>query len=345
MSEQLARLDKSVADLARQFVLLSVENMRGLDLNLFDFDYDQTWAVLFLTADGEVTGRYGGRHPDDATRYVSLAGLRHALRAALEAHRDGRDPPTESAPRAAQTAEQYAAAARLTPRGCIHCHNVYEYRREARRAAGTWNLDAVWVYPLPENVGLTLDVDRGDRVRAVAARSAAARAGLAPGDVLRTVGGRPIASIADLQYALHRAPARGSIPVTWERAGKAHAGRLDLAEGWRKTDVSWRWSLRSLQPDPCVHGDDLTADERKLLRLKPGQLALRQGPFVTQAARHAGLQTGDVIVGIDGRQLEMTGRQFGTYVRLTYRPGDRVVLTVLRGGQRLNLLLTLPGRG
>src|SRR5262249_6899284 len=165
-------------------------------------------------------------------------------------------------------------------------------------AAGKWKLDEVWVYPLPENVGLTLDVDRGDRVRAVAAGSAAARLGPAAGDTLRAGHRRPVAGPADRHDAPHRAAGRragrrgragGSVPVAWERAGQAHSGRLDLAEGWRKTDVSWRWSLRGLQPEPCVDGEDLTPQEKQRLGLGPRQLAFRQGPFVTPPARHAGV--------------------------------------------------------
>jgi ATP-dependent DNA helicase RecG len=43
-------------------------------------------------------------------------------------------------------------------------------------------LDQVWVYPLPENIGITVDRDRQDRVRAVAPGSAADGAGLKAGD-------------------------------------------------------------------------------------------------------------------------------------------------------------------
>jgi hypothetical protein len=157
------------------------------------------------------------------------------------------------------------------------------------------------------------------------------------------VGGRPVASFADVQYALHRAPARGSIPVAWERAGQARHGRLDLPEGWRQTDLSWRWSLRGLQPEPCVDGEDLTPQEKQRLGLGAKQLAFRQGPFVAPPARHAGVQINDVIVGVDGRRLEMTVRQFGVYIRLNYRPGDQVRLNVLRAGKRLELTLKLPG--
>jgi hypothetical protein len=40
----------------------------GVDLNVFDFDYDLTFAVFFLNAQGKVLGRYGGRDAADRDR-------------------------------------------------------------------------------------------------------------------------------------------------------------------------------------------------------------------------------------------------------------------------------------
>jgi hypothetical protein len=179
--------------------------MNGVNINLFQFDYDLTWMAFFLGGDGRVLGRYGGRAADAAEGRVSLAGLRYAMAAALEAHRTGAGvpPPPRKAPR---TAEQFPAAARLPRTACIRCHQVYDLRRESLQMSGKWSLDELWVYPPPENVGLTLEVDRGDVIAHVAPGSAAARLGLAKGDRLRTVGGRPVASYGDVQYALHKAP-------------------------------------------------------------------------------------------------------------------------------------------
>ncbi len=38
--------------------------MRGLDLGLFQFDWDTTWAAMFLNADGTIYARYGTRNSD-----------------------------------------------------------------------------------------------------------------------------------------------------------------------------------------------------------------------------------------------------------------------------------------
>ena len=40
----------------------------GVDLRLFEFDYDLTWFAFFLSADGAVYGRYGGRDATEAAR-------------------------------------------------------------------------------------------------------------------------------------------------------------------------------------------------------------------------------------------------------------------------------------
>ncbi len=238
-------------------------------------------------------------------------------------------------------AEDYPAAKRLTATSCIHCHHVYEFRRDARQQAGTWQRDELWVYPQPGNIGVTLDIDRGNRVIAVAAGSAAAKAGLRGGDVLASVNGLPVASIADVQDALHRAPSQGRVPIAWQRGGKAMRESLNLAAGWKKTDLSWRWSLKSLAPSLAVQGEDLATEEKTRFGLPANALAFRQMAYLTPAASQAGVRVGDIILGVDAHRPAMTARQFETFIRLTYRPGDTVTLHVLRGKQRLELPLKL----
>jgi S1-C subfamily serine protease len=117
-----------------------------------------------------------------------------------------------------------------------------------------------------------------------------------------------------------------------------------LAEGWRRTDVSWRWSLRGLDPQPWVGGDDLSVAEKKALGLAPTRLAFRQSGFVSEPARQAGIRPGDVIVGVDGKTLHLTARQLSAHVRLGYKVGDRITYNLLREGKRLDATLTLRRR-
>ena len=108
--------------------------------------------------------------------------------------------------------------------------------------------------------------------------------------------------------------------------------------------MSWRWSLRGLDPSPCVRGLDLDTDDRKELRLSAKQLAFRQGPFVHPAAEQAGVRQNDIIIGVNDRPLEMTARQFQAYVRLEYKVGQCITFNVLRDGKPLRISLKLPGR-
>lgn len=336
----MVRLEQ-IADVAREFVLVRLVRITGMDLRLFEFDYDLTWAAFLLNADEKIYGRYGSRDASGPDSRNSLAGLRYSMEAALAAHR--REPPGQTyPPRPGKPlrAEDYPAA-RAQGRGCIHCHQVNEFRRQALQAEGRWQRDEVWSYPLPENIGITLDRDAGDRIVAVRPATPAARAGMRTGDRLRTLNGVAIASLADVQYALHRAPTAGQIPATWEHGPAPHAGELLLEAGWRRTNITWRPSLLDLLPSLPVHGEDLTAAEKQQLGLGPKQLAFRQEFPVLREARAAGVEVGDIILGIDGREFEMTAVEFSAHVRTNYQVGDRVAIRLLRKGQRLDLPVKL----
>jgi hypothetical protein len=331
-------------EVAQSFVLVRVTRMREVNLALFDFDYDLTWMGFFISPKEKVYGRYGGRDGGAADGRVSVAGLSYALQAALEKHRAGRPPASPARPPAVRsTVVDYPAFRRLPANACVHCHQVYDVRRESLQMENKWSVDEIWVYPQPENIGLTLEVDRGDRVARVTAGSPAARAGLLAGDRLTRVDDLPVASIADVQYALHRIRTGHKVTVARERDGEELTVTLELPDGWRKTDLSWRWSLRGIDPAPPVRGDDLTSEEKAALGLSSQFLAFRQGPFVAPAAERAGVRQNDVVLGIDGKQLEMTAQQFGAYIRLGYKVGDRVTFNLLRAGRKLDVSVTLTG--
>src|SRR4051812_41209874 len=133
------------------------------------------------------------------------------MQAALDAHRRAASEKPPAQPAKKLLAEEYPAAKRLRKGECIHCHQVYEFRRDELKSAGKFVRDDLWVYPLPQNVGVTLDVKQGNRVATVASGSTAEKAGLKAGDLLQSVNAVPIASFADVQYGLHRAPAKGEV--------------------------------------------------------------------------------------------------------------------------------------
>lgn len=307
----------------------------GADLRLFEFDHDLTWYVFLLNADETVYGRYGGRDATSAEARLSLKGLRYAMERALEAH--ATPPPPRPLAGPPVRAEGFAAASRH--KGCIHCHNVNEFRRADLQAAGTWDRSSVWVYPLPENVGVTLDVDVGNRVNAVRPGSPADRAGLKPGDLVKSLNGYPVASFADATYALHKAPPKGAIPVTWASGGRERSAALAVADGWRKTNLTWRPSMLDILPALPFAGDDLTAAEKKQFGLAEGRAAFRQGDPVHSTLKAAGIRTGDVVIGFDGAAVDGGIGDLLGYARRNYLVGDKVTINVLRDGKRVDVEL------
>jgi len=333
-----------LAALAGEFVLVRVTNLRGVDLNVFTFDYDLTWYAFLLDADQRVYGRYGGRGEGTADEHMSIAGLKHAMRSALSAFsRDAKRsaPPASHPPK---TAEKYPAAKRLRDNACIHCHYVWDFRREELQANGRWKRDDAFVYPPPETIGVTVGDDRGDRVTHVKSGSPAERAGLRAGDELTKINGLPVASYADVQHGLHTSPAQGKVPVSWSRSGKEQSASLDLPAGWRASDISWRPSMWGLSPAAALTGSDLSDDEKEKFGLPKDWLAFRQSVTVSEAAKLAGVKAYDVILGFAGRDWPMNVRQFNAFVRLNYSVGDAVMVNVLRDGKRLALPMTLPDK-
>ncbi len=297
--------------------------------------------VFFLDAGGKVYARYGARDGIDADRRQSLPGLRYTMQSVLEMHRSA---DKAFAPRSAEGPKFARSRFGFGPRGgrgCLHCHQVKEIQHSALKRAGTWSRDLIHRYPLPDNLGFELDVDRGNVVKAVKDGSPAAAGGLWAGDVVRRIDNVPIHSLADATFALDRAMKATELDVVWQRDGQIRTGKVQLPAGWRKSDISWRASLRELVPYGRLDGFDLGPQERKALGLSPTQLAFRQKQLVTTQARKAGVRGGDIILDVDGRKLAMGVDGFARYIQHNYVVGDRVTLNILRDGKRMDLLMTL----
>jgi S1-C subfamily serine protease len=256
----------------------------------------------------------------------------------LEAHGQAEK---EYAPRSLGGSKYIRNVAGARRRGCYHCHNVKEVLNADLERKGQWTRDSVWRYPLPENVGVELEVDRGNVVKAVRGESPAASVGLKAGDVLRRLNGVPLHSQADVQFVLDRAPKAGEVEVVWRRGGKTLQGKLALPEGWRRSDITWRPSMQYYVPSARLYGGDLKPQEKKALGLPAKRLAFRQQSPVPSQPKAAGIRVGDVILGVDGKELEMEASDFIHYVSRNYLVGDRVTVNLLRDGKRLDLVMPL----
>jgi hypothetical protein len=345
LDEQVVRQDKDLEKLEQQFVCVRLVQMKAVDLRLFQFDYDQTWAVFFLNADGTIYGRYGTRagNQNHSTTHISVASFKKAMERALELHKGYPANKDQLAGKRGPEPE-YAVADKipgLDKGHCIHCHQVRENVLRLKWQQKKLTAADIWPYPLPENVGLRLDVDDGLKVKAVTKDSPAAKAGIEPGDELVKLNRQSLLSPADIQWVLHQAPAQTKLTATVQRGKEMLEKMLVLSGNWKETDLGWRASswfgLRhGLQTAP------LSNDEKRKRDIPADGLALVVKNLHANAKplSHAGLRPGDVIVGVDGKVEAMGEMQFVVYLRLNHPPGDKVKLTVLRGKERQEL--TVP---
>ena len=310
-----------------------------VDLNVFEFDWDLTWAAFFMNASGKVYGRFGGRDAKGPDTRNTLEGLRFALQAALVEHRKDPAAKPEAPMQKPLYIEQVPAA--KSYKGCIHCHQVKEILRQEAINTRTWNRESIYTYPLPENVGITLDLVRGNLVKQVNPGSLADKAGMKMGDVVETLNGRPVNSFADAQHALHKGPFEGKLPIVWQRDGNPMNAMLPVSAGWRRTNVTWRPSLLDMLPSLTVYGTNLTVKEKKALGLDEKRLAFRQDAPVHSAAKAMGVLENDIILGLDSKALEMSMDQFLGYVRQNYLVGEAATLNILRNGKRIDLNIKL----
>jgi len=340
----------------KRFISVRQVEMKNVDLSQFQFDYDLNWAAMFLNADGTVYARYGTQSAEGSDAYNSIDGLLATMQRVLDLH--SRYPANRQElvdkrgkPRSVSDALQHPGlrnpakyAQETTRSNCIHCHNIHDAEHLHALQQGKWNPAMLWKYPLPDQLGIQVDRTSGVRISKVVPGSAAAKSGLLPGEDILRVNGQRITSIADIQWVLHHLPDE-SASVTLEGTQSGQHS-LRLAPGWRQSDFSWRGSMWNAPPRLQVWLPELTSEQSAKLGLAPGDGALEvrwintEGPGGRQA-KADGLQEKDIVVALDGQPLRMDSRQFNAHLKLNYRVGDKLPLTIIRGGQRISLSLLL----
>jgi hypothetical protein len=365
LDARIVERDPVVRELLEKFVCVRIVQANGLDLSLFQYDYDQSFAAFFLNAEKTIYGRFGTRsHQTESDRDVSVEGFARALEGALALHQqypENRSALSSKRGPAAVVAvpEEFPSlkgkyGSRLDYQGnvvksCIHCHQVGESLRLVYRNKGERIPDRVlYPYPLPNVLGLTMDPKEKAGILEVARGSSAEKDGFRPGDEIVALEGQPLLSIADLQWVLHNAPENGTLKAEVSRDGRTLKMNLTLAPGWRQRgDLSWRagsWDLRRMTTGG-MWLEELSPEARQKAGLGDNVLALRArhvGEYGDHAAaKNAGFRQGDVLVELDGKSAGMSESQMMALLVNSRRPGDRVAATVLRDGKRLALELPI----
>ncbi len=362
LDDSLVDKDPTLRPLLEKFVRVRVVSTNGLDLSIFQYDYDQSFAVFLLNADGTIYGRFGTRsHRTNWIGDVSIDGLAKALRGALDLHAEypkNKDQlasktgaaPLFPSPEKFPALGKYASAIDYKGnvyQGCIHCHQVGDAIKSYYRTRKEPLPDEVlFPYPHPKSLGLILNPKEKATVSEVKKGTLADAAGFKPGDQVRTLNGQPLLSIADVQWVLHRTSPEGAkLKATVLRDGKPLELTLALENGWRQLDdISWRassWGLRRMVTGGMLLEnieDELPAGVAKdgmALRVKH---VGKFGPHA--AAKNAGVQIGDVLVSFDGKTDLKRETDLFAYALRTKKAGEKVAIIVVRGGKKLNL--TIP---
>jgi serine protease Do len=354
---QLARQGSELAPLLDKFVCVRIVQAYGLDMSLFQFDGDLTFAVFFLNPDRTIYGRYGTRVSHEGDDTVSLSGLKAAMESALQLHsgypgnkslltgKQGGIPKWRT-PEAIPKLPGPKAPADGSRGKCIHCHQIgMGFLLTMRDASQPVPVSMLWSFPNPTVLGLDFDPAFRTRLRSVPEGSPAFKAGLRAGDDIETADGETMISIADVQWVLQQRIAPGRVVFEVLRNGKKETATLELESDWRKKDdFTWRtmvWPLR-LQLLGFRVGP-LSDAERRKLALHKDQSAFKVAELpptwlkeANRAAEKAGLKKGDVIVGFEGR-TKFEEKDLLAFLVLERKPGEMMTVTVRRGDKTFDV--------
>lgn len=365
LDDDLVDKDPVIRPLLDQFVCARQVSTNGLDLTLFQYDTDQSFAVFMLNADGTIYGRFGTRsHRTEWLGDVSLEGLAAALQSALRLHqgypgnrellagKNGGNPEVASPEKYPSLAGKFTDALNYqgdVAKSCIHCHQIGEAQREYYWRRGKAIPEQIlFPYPHPKSLGLILDPKQCATVKSIEPDSIAEASGLKPGDAIESLAGQAPLSIADVQWVLHQADGNGdSIPMKITRGGQSLDLRLDLELGWRRNgDLSWRttsWGYRRM-----VSGGlrlaEIDEEKRAELDFPDDGMALlvtHVGQYGAHAAaKKAGFRKGDILVSYDGQDDLLSESALFAHALENHRAGDHVLTTVVRNGKQIEL--TMP---
>ena len=365
LDDDLIDNDPVIQPLLKKFVCVRIVGTNGLDLDTFQYDTDQSFAMFMLNSDKTIYGRFGTRsHRTEWIGDVSIEGMARALEGALELHSNYPANKQQLAgkhgkPLEFASPEQYPALKdRYTDtlnykgdvvKSCIHCHQIGDARRDYY-----WQLskpipeELVHPYPHPKSIGLILDPKERAKVKSVEAGSPAALAGLRTGDTIQTMNGQPLLSTADIQWVLRNIDGKGAtVAVEVLRDQIEVPMTLELTQGWRSMDdTSWRvssWYFSGIALGG-MRLETLTEQERKAANVSEG-MALRVkslGRFNKHAAAlKSGFKQGDIFTAYAEQTNFQKESDLFAYAAKNLKPGDEVAVRFRRNGRPQTLKLPI----
>lgn len=190
----------------------------------------------------------------------------------------------------------------------------------------------------------------GALIAGVAPGSPAARAGLEPGDVVTKINGSPVTSVNQLAFTLSEIKPGSDVHLTYLRNGKVRQATATLEKRPKNTAAAFQGernfagqpgkqarlglSLAPLGPQnreqldipDSVHGALITG-------IKPGS-----------RADQAGLEAGDIILGVDNMPVSTPAEAIHDIRTVEAHDARAIAFRVMRNGQTIFVALPIPHR-
>jgi len=204
-------------------------------------------------------------------------------------------------------------------------------------------------------LGIYLSDDEGVRVERVEERSPAEAAGLQEGDRIVTVDDRKVEVSRDVRRVVRDLEPGDAVRIVIERKGKEKTLTATLGE---QPERIIEREFRSWGPDEGFHPgpfwktpprtyigvqvQPMTEDLRTYFKAPKGLgLLVSKAEHDSPGAR-AGLRAGDVIIGIDGK--EVSDRRDLREALVDHEPGDKLPIRIIRDGAERTLQVEVAER-
>lgn len=206
------------------------------------------------------------------------------------------------------------------------------------------------------NLGGTEPNGGGVRVEGVSPGGPAAEAGVKAGDVIVAIQSKPVATGRELVKAMEAIEPGQKVALELRRHGKPLKLSVEARPLDRMIMAGPGMIMPGLPAMPPMHGMEIVKDmhwlldewgDAELVTLTPGlgrYFGADKGVLVAHAPEDSGfgLQDGDVIVAIGGREPQ-SGRHAMRILR-SYQPGESVELRILRDRRAQTLNAKVPAR-
>ncbi|MCJ7503087.1 MAG: PDZ domain-containing protein [Acidobacteriia bacterium] len=207
---------------------------------------------------------------------------------------------------------------------------------------------------------LKLAGEYGVIVKDVEEESPAAKAGVAKGDVILEFAGEKVRSAAHLRRLVRETPAGRSVTLLVSRAGQTRTLTAKLEAGGDRTfqlpamppmpdmpgfdikipEFDFVWHARGAQLG--ISADELTPQLAQYFGVKQGMGILVREVVVGSAAEKAGLKAGDVIVQVDGKDVDTVGKLRRALAgEKETQEARKVTLTIVRDKREQTLTVEL----